>query len=46
MLDAIKPSPKELYDLVRELAGEELVEVLQIENKIPRRKSVLSLEES
>jgi len=46
MLDAIKLSPKKLYEPVRKVAGEELVEVLQIENKTPRRKALLSLEES
>lgn len=46
MLDAVKLSPKKLYELLRKVAGEELVEVLQIENKIPRRKAQLLLEES
>ncbi|XP_059278522.1 probable polyribonucleotide nucleotidyltransferase 1, chloroplastic [Lycium ferocissimum] len=45
MLDAIKLPPKELYKLVEEIAGSELVEVLQIKNKIPRRKALSSLEE-
>ncbi|OIT07963.1 putative polyribonucleotide nucleotidyltransferase 1, chloroplastic [Nicotiana attenuata] len=45
MLDAIKLPPKELYKLVEEIAGNELVEVLQIKNKIPRRKALSSLEE-
>ncbi|KAJ8529010.1 hypothetical protein K7X08_035845 [Anisodus acutangulus] len=45
MLDAIKVPPKELYKLVEEIAGSELVEVLQIKNKIPRRKAISSLEE-
>ncbi|XP_075100008.1 polyribonucleotide nucleotidyltransferase 1, chloroplastic isoform X2 [Nicotiana tabacum] len=46
MLDAIKLPPKELYKLVEEIAGNELVEVLQIKNKIPRRKALSSLEEN
>lgn len=46
MLDAIKLPPKELYKLVEEISGNELVEVLQIKNKIPRRKALSSLEEN
>ncbi|KAK4380185.1 hypothetical protein RND71_002047 [Anisodus tanguticus] len=46
MFDAIKVPPKELYKLVEEIAGSELVEVLQIKNKIPRRKALSSLEEN
>ncbi|MCE3214606.1 Purine nucleoside phosphorylase [Datura stramonium] len=45
MFDAIRLPPKELYKLVEEIAGSELVEVLQIKNKIPRRKALSSLEE-
>ncbi|EXB68042.1 Polyribonucleotide nucleotidyltransferase [Morus notabilis] len=45
MFDAIKLPPPELYKLVEEIAGEELVQVLQIKSKIPRRKALSSLEE-
>ncbi|XP_059668573.1 probable polyribonucleotide nucleotidyltransferase 1, chloroplastic [Cornus florida] len=45
MIDAIKLPPPELYKHVEEIAGDELVKVLQIENKIPRRKALSSLEE-
>ncbi|KAG5556196.1 hypothetical protein RHGRI_006724 [Rhododendron griersonianum] len=45
MLDAIKLPPPELYRHVEEIAGDELVKVLQIKNKIPRRKALSSLEE-
>ncbi|KAH9784678.1 polyribonucleotide nucleotidyltransferase 1 [Citrus sinensis] len=45
MLDTIKLPPPELYKHVEEIAGEELVKVLQIKNKIPRRKALSSLEE-
>ncbi|CAL5431649.1 unnamed protein product [Camellia sinensis] len=45
MVDAIKLPPPELYRHVEEIAGDELVEVLQIKNKIPRRKALSSLEE-
>ncbi|KAI3444207.1 hypothetical protein Pfo_000872 [Paulownia fortunei] len=44
MLDAIKLPPPELYKHVEEIAGDELVEALQIKNKIPRRKALSSLE--
>ncbi|XP_019162497.1 PREDICTED: probable polyribonucleotide nucleotidyltransferase 1, chloroplastic [Ipomoea nil] len=44
MLDAIKLPPPELYNLVEEIVGTELVEVLQIKNKIPRRKALGLLE--
>ncbi|KAK6159038.1 hypothetical protein DH2020_006352 [Rehmannia glutinosa] len=44
MLDAIKLPPLELYKHVEEIAGDELVEALQIKNKIPRRKALSSLE--
>ncbi|KAL3819597.1 hypothetical protein ACJIZ3_005502 [Penstemon smallii] len=45
MLDAIKLPPPELYKHVEEIAGDELVEALQIKKKIPRRKALSSLEE-
>ncbi|KAK7286583.1 hypothetical protein RJT34_21676 [Clitoria ternatea] len=45
MLDAIKLPPPELYKHVEEIAGNELVKVLQIISKIPRRKAISSLEE-
>ncbi|KAI9186074.1 hypothetical protein LWI28_013516 [Acer negundo] len=45
MLDSVKLPPPELYKHVEEIAGEELVQVLQIRNKIPRRKALSSLEE-
>ncbi|KAL2320519.1 hypothetical protein Fmac_029488 [Flemingia macrophylla] len=45
MLDAIKLPPPELYQHVEEIAGNELVKVLQVRNKIPRRKALSSLEE-
>ncbi|XP_028761305.1 probable polyribonucleotide nucleotidyltransferase 1, chloroplastic [Neltuma alba] len=45
MFDAIKLPPPELYKHVEEIAGAELVKALQIKNKIPRRKALLSLEE-
>ncbi|KAL2575728.1 hypothetical protein AAZV13_16G032900 [Glycine max] len=45
MLDAIKLPPPELYEHVEAIAGDELVKVLQIRNKIPRRKALSSLEE-
>lgn len=45
MFDAVKFPPQELYKLVEEIAGDELVQVLQIKRKIPRRKALLSLEE-
>lgn len=45
MLDAIKLPPPELYKHVEEIAGDELVNVLQIRNKVPRRKALASLEE-
>ncbi|KAH7571649.1 hypothetical protein JRO89_XS04G0111500 [Xanthoceras sorbifolium] len=46
MLDSVKLPPPELYKHVEEIAGEELVQVLQIRNKIPRRKALSSLEEN
>ncbi|KAG9140659.1 hypothetical protein Leryth_006860 [Lithospermum erythrorhizon] len=45
MLDAIKLPPLELYEHVEEIAGDELVEILQIKNKIPRRKALSALED-
>ncbi|KAH1077399.1 hypothetical protein GLYMA_19G116700v4 [Glycine max] len=45
MLDAIKLPPPELYEHVEAIASDELVKVLQIRNKIPRRKALSSLEE-
>ncbi|XP_030517731.1 probable polyribonucleotide nucleotidyltransferase 1, chloroplastic isoform X1 [Rhodamnia argentea] len=45
MLDAIKLPPPELYKHVEDIAGDELLKVLQIKGKIPRRKSLVSLED-
>ncbi|CAI8585078.1 unnamed protein product [Vicia faba] len=45
MIDAIKLPPPELYKHVEEIAGDDLIKVLQIRNKIPRRKALSSLEE-
>ncbi|KAJ4843701.1 Purine nucleoside phosphorylase [Turnera subulata] len=45
MLDAIKLPPPELYKHVEDIVGDELVTVLQIKSKIPRRKALASLEE-
>ncbi|KAJ6761742.1 POLYRIBONUCLEOTIDE NUCLEOTIDYLTRANSFERASE [Salix koriyanagi] len=45
MIDAIKLPPAELYKHVEEIAGDELVKVLQITSKVPRRKALASLEE-
>lgn len=45
MFDAVKLPPPELYGHVEEIAGDELVKVLQIRNKIPRRKALSSLED-
>ncbi|XP_068650054.1 LOW QUALITY PROTEIN: probable polyribonucleotide nucleotidyltransferase 1, chloroplastic [Aristolochia californica] len=45
MLGAIKLPPPELYKHVEEIAGNELVKVLQIRKKIPRRKALSALEE-
>ncbi|RAL48582.1 hypothetical protein DM860_000902 [Cuscuta australis] len=44
MFDAIKLPPPELYNLVEEIAGPELSELLQIKNKIPRKKALALLE--
>ncbi|XP_042519221.1 polyribonucleotide nucleotidyltransferase 1, chloroplastic [Macadamia integrifolia] len=45
MIEAIKLPPSELYRHVEEIAGDELVKVLQIRDKIPRRKALSALEE-
>ncbi|KAK3015972.1 hypothetical protein RJ639_007260, partial [Escallonia herrerae] len=45
MDDAIRLSPPALYKHVEEIAGADLVKVLQIKNKIPRKKALSSLEE-
>ncbi|KAL2922923.1 Polyribonucleotide nucleotidyltransferase 1 chloroplastic [Bienertia sinuspersici] len=45
MVDAIKLPPPALYRHVEEIAGDELVRVLQIKKKIPRRKALASLED-
>ncbi|XP_076896121.1 polyribonucleotide nucleotidyltransferase 1, chloroplastic-like [Bidens hawaiensis] len=45
MLDSIKLPPPELYKHVEEIAGDELVNVLQIKNKVPRRKALSLLED-
>ncbi|CAK7341563.1 unnamed protein product [Dovyalis caffra] len=45
MLDAIKLPPPELYKHVEEISGDELVKVLQIRSKVPRRKALALLEE-
>ncbi|KAI3705391.1 hypothetical protein L1987_75628 [Smallanthus sonchifolius] len=45
LLDSIKLPPPELYTHVEEIAGDELVKVLQIKNKVPRRKALSLLEE-
>ncbi|KAI3809433.1 hypothetical protein L1987_25406 [Smallanthus sonchifolius] len=45
LLDSIKLPPPELYKHVEEIAGDELVKVLQIKNKVPRRKALSLLEE-
>lgn len=45
MVDAIKLPPAQLYSHVEEIAGDELVHVLQIKKKIPRRKAIALLEE-
>ncbi|KAJ6693903.1 hypothetical protein OIU85_004669 [Salix viminalis] len=46
MLDAIKLPPPELYKHIEEITGDELVKVLQIRSKVPRRKALQSLEEN
>ncbi|KAF1886578.1 hypothetical protein Lal_00045811 [Lupinus albus] len=45
MFDSIKLPPPELYKHVEEIAGDELVNALQIRNKIPRRKALSLLED-
>ncbi|KAL8152409.1 hypothetical protein V2J09_010169 [Rumex salicifolius] len=45
MFDAVKLPPPDLYNYVEEIAGDELVRALQIKNKMPRRKALVSLEE-
>ncbi|XP_044499742.1 polyribonucleotide nucleotidyltransferase 1, chloroplastic isoform X2 [Mangifera indica] len=45
MLDTIKLPPPELYKHVEEIVGQDLVKMLQIRNKIPRRKALTTLEE-
>ncbi|KAK4770120.1 hypothetical protein SAY87_030652 [Trapa incisa] len=45
IVDAVKLPPPELYKHVEEIAGDELVKVLQIKQKIPRRKALTSLED-
>ncbi|KAI3721878.1 hypothetical protein L2E82_32897 [Cichorium intybus] len=45
MLDSIKLPPPELYKHVEEIIGEELVKVLQLKSKIPRRKALSLLED-
>ncbi|KAJ9540473.1 hypothetical protein OSB04_026979 [Centaurea solstitialis] len=45
MLDSIKLPPPELYKHVEEIVGDELVKVLQLKSKVPRRKALSLLEE-
>ncbi|KAD7479773.1 hypothetical protein E3N88_02909 [Mikania micrantha] len=45
MLDSIKLPPPELYKHVEEIAGDDLVKVLQLKNKVPRRKALSLLED-
>ncbi|KAI7746262.1 hypothetical protein M8C21_000427, partial [Ambrosia artemisiifolia] len=45
MVDSINLPPPELYKHVEEIAGDELVKVLQLKNKVPRRKALSLLEE-
>ncbi|KAJ3672119.1 hypothetical protein LUZ60_006840 [Juncus effusus] len=45
MTEAIRLPPAELYRHVEDIAGEELEKALQIKQKIPRRKTLSSLEE-
>ncbi|KAI3993862.1 hypothetical protein MKX01_002875 [Papaver californicum] len=45
MVEAIKLPPPELYRHVEDIAGDELVNALQLKNKIPRRKALSALEE-
>ncbi|KAL6880604.1 hypothetical protein ACP4OV_012169 [Aristida adscensionis] len=45
MFDAISLPPPELYRHVEDIAGDELVNALQIKEKIPRRKALSALED-
>ncbi|XP_062096079.1 probable polyribonucleotide nucleotidyltransferase 1, chloroplastic [Humulus lupulus] len=45
MCDAIKLPPSELYKHVEDIIGNELVQVLQIRSKIPRKKALTLLED-
>ena len=45
MVDAVKLPSAKLYKHVEEITGDDLVHVLQIKEKIPRRKAIPSLEE-
>uniref|UniRef100_A0A803Q492 polyribonucleotide nucleotidyltransferase n=1 Tax=Cannabis sativa TaxID=3483 RepID=A0A803Q492_CANSA len=45
MFDAIKLPPPELYKHVEDIIGNELVQVLQIRSKIPRKKALTLLED-
>ncbi|KAF5799366.1 putative polyribonucleotide nucleotidyltransferase [Helianthus annuus] len=45
LLDSFKLPPPELYKHVEEIAGDELVKILQIKDKIPRREALSSLAE-
>ncbi|KAL8193301.1 hypothetical protein R6Q57_026882 [Mikania cordata] len=45
MLDSIKLPPPELYKHVEEITGDDLVKVLQLKNKVPRRKALSLLED-
>ncbi|KAL6646991.1 hypothetical protein ACP70R_014428 [Stipagrostis hirtigluma subsp. patula] len=45
MVDAINLPPPELYRHVEDVSGDELVNALQIKEKIPRRKALSALEE-
>ncbi|KAL5539031.1 hypothetical protein UlMin_043691 [Ulmus minor] len=45
MFDAVKLPPHDLYKHVEAIVGDELVQALQIKNKIPRRKALSLLEE-
>ncbi|XP_078163193.1 putative polyribonucleotide nucleotidyltransferase 1, chloroplastic [Carex rostrata] len=45
MTEAIRLPPAELYRLVEEISGEELVKALEIKEKMLRRKALLALEE-
>ncbi|RLM84372.1 putative polyribonucleotide nucleotidyltransferase 1, chloroplastic [Panicum miliaceum] len=45
MVDAINLPPPELYRHVEDISGDELVQALQIKEKIPRRKALSALED-